>query len=180
MVSGFDPGSMPDSGEFSFDPENMPDMGGSKPSGMGGFSMRGSGANLNYSDDDLDNYSTIWEGEITKTGKADHRRVVTALKNISEGTDLETYLDIDNVLKYMAVHTFAVNMDSLSGSMAHNYYLYEYDGQLNILPWDYNLSLGGMSMGNDADATEVVNDAIDTPFSGTKFFDALLSNEARL
>lgn len=54
-------------------------------------------------------------------------------------------------------------MDSLSGSMAHNYYLYEYNGQLNIFPWDYNLSLGGMSMGNDADATEVVNDAIDTP-----------------
>ncbi len=62
----------------------------------------------------------------------------------------------------------------------HNYYLYEYDGQLNIFPWDYNLSLGGMSMGSDADATEVVNDAIDTPFSGTKFFDALLSNEEYL
>ena len=178
--SDFDPGSMPGSGELSFDPENMPDMGGSKPSGMGRFSMGGDGANLNYSDDDLDNYSTIWEGEITKTGKADHRRVVTALKNISEGTDLETYLDIDNVLKYMAVYTFAVNTDSLSGSMAHNYYLYEYDGQLNIFPWDYNLSLGGMSMGNDADATEVVNDAIDTPFSGTKFFDSLLSNEEYL
>lgn len=178
--SGFDPDNIPKSGEFSFDPENMPDMGDSKPSGIGGFSIGGGGANLNYSDDDLDSYSTIWEGEVTKTGKADHRKVVTALKNISEGTDLETYLDIDNVLKYMAVHTFAVNMDSLSGSMAHNYYLYEYDGRLNLFPWDYNLSLGGMSMGSDADATEVVNDAIDTPFSGTKFFDALLSNEVYL
>jgi len=176
----FDPNSMPSSDEFSFDAENIPDRGDSKPSGMGGFSMGGGGANLNYSDDDLDSYSTIWEGEITKTGKADHRKVVTALKNISEGTDLETYLDVDNILKYMAVHTFAVNMDSLSGSMAHNYYLYEYDGQLNLFPWDYNLSFGGMSMGNDADATAVVNDAIDTPFSGTKFFDALLSNEEYL
>ena len=89
-------------------------------------------------------------------------------------------MDVDNVLKYMAVHTFAVNMDSLSGSMAHNYYLYEYDGQLNIFPWDYNLSFGGMSMGSSGDATEVVNEAIDTPFSGTKFFDALLSNEEYL
>ena len=142
--------------------------------------MGGGGANLNYTDDDLESYSTIWEGEVTKTGKSDHRRVVTALKNISEGTDLEKYLDVDNVLKYMAVHTFSVNMDSLSGSMAHNYYLYEYDGRLNIFPWDYNLSLGGMAMGNDADATEVVNDAIDTPFSGTNFFDALLSNEEYL
>lgn len=173
--------SVPSMGGIDFSGFGMSDFEGmTPPSGIGGFSKGGGGANLNYSDDDLDSYSTIWEGEVTKTGKADHRKVVTALKNISDGTDLETYLDIDNVLKYMAVHTFAVNMDSLSGSMAHNYYLYEYDGQLNIFPWDYNLSLGGMSMGSDADATEVVNDAIDTPFSGTKFFDALLSNEEYL
>ena len=43
--------------------------------------------------------------------------------------------------------SFVVNDDSLSGTMAHNYYLYEYNGKLNILPWDYNLSFGGMSMG---------------------------------
>ena len=107
-------------------------------------------------------------------GNADHRRVVTALKNISGGTDLEKYLDVDNVLRYMAVHTFSVNMDSLSGSMAHNYYLYEYDGQLNIFPWDYNLSFGGMPAGLSSGASGVVNYAIDTPFSGTDFFDALL------
>ena len=144
--------------------------------GPGGFSMGGNGANLNYTDDDLDSYSTIWDSEITGTSDKDHRRVVTALKNISEGTDLEKYLDIDNVLKYMAVHTFAVNMDSLSGSMAHNYYLYEYDGQLNIIPWDYNLSFGGMSMGGSS-ASDMINDAIDTPFSGTQFFDSLLAND---
>ena len=174
----FDPSSKPGDGASS--PGGKPDRGDFDPSSMGGFSKSNGGANLNYSDDDLDSYSTIWDGEITGTGKADHRRVVTALKNISEGTDLEIYLDVDNVLKYMAVHTFAVNMDSLSGSMSHNYYLYEYDGQLNIFPWDYNLSFGGMSMGSNADATEIVNDAIDTPFSGTRFFDALLSNEEYL
>ena len=163
--------SMPDMSDF--DKSDFADKGG-------GSRGSGGGANLNYNGDDPDNYSTIWEGEITATGKADHRRVVEALKNISEGTDLEKYLDVDNVLKYMAVHTFAVNMDSLSGSMAHNYYLYEYDGQLNILPWDYNLSFGGMSMGSSGDATEMVNDAIDTPFSGTEFFNALLENEEYL
>ncbi len=79
------------------------------------------GSDLNYAGDDPDSYSAIWNGEVTNTGNADHRRVVTALKNISGGTDLEKYLDVDNVLRYMAVHTFSVNMDSLSGSMAHNY-----------------------------------------------------------
>ena len=85
-----------------------------------------------------------------------------------------------NLLKYMAVHTFAVNQDSLSGMMAHNYYLYESKGQLNILPWDYNLSFGGMSMGASNSASDVINYAIDTPFSGTKFFDTLLKNREYL
>ena len=138
------------------------------------------GADLNYTDEDLDSYQTIWDSEVSETSKGDHRRVVTAIKNISEGKNLEKYLDIDNVLKYMAVHTFAVNMDSLSGQMFHNYYLYEYEGKLNFFPWDYNLSFGGMPMGfmgNNGNSTSMVNDAIDTPFSGTKFFDTLLSND---
>ena len=64
--------------------------------GKGGFSMSGGGADLNYTDDELDSYETIWDGEITDTTKADHKRVVTALKNISEGNDLEDYMDVDN------------------------------------------------------------------------------------
>ena len=162
-----------------YKPDTM-EMGGDNAGGGFGMGSESAGADLNYTDDDLDSYQTIWDSEVTGTSKGDHRRVVTALKNISEGTDLEEYLDVDNVLKYMAVHTFAVNMDSLSGSMSHNYYLYEYDGQLNIFPWDYNLSWGGMNMGFTSDGTEMINDAIDTPFSGTDFFDSLLENEEYL
>ncbi len=154
-----------------------------QPGGMpfgGRFSMGSGGADLNYTDDDLDSYSTIWEGEVTDSGKKDHKRVVEALRNISQGRELEESLDIDNVLKYMAVHTFSVNLDSLSGNMAHNYYLYENDGKLNVIPWDYNLSFGGMGMGAGDGASGMINDAIDTPFQGTDFFDALLEDEAYL
>lgn len=174
-LPGADEGPKPGGREFP-DGEEPP-----KPDGRefpGGESFRsGNGANLNYTDDNLDSYSDIWEGEVTDTGQKDHRRVVTALKNISEGVNLEEYLDVNNILKYMAVHAFSVNMDSLSGNMAHNYYLYEQDGMLNILPWDYNLSFGGMNMGPENSASEVINDAIDSPFQGTEFFDALLENE---
>ena len=187
-------GEMPDGEDFPQkgempDGEDFPQM-GEAPNGevadikMGIMGGNG-GADLNYTDDDLDSYSTIWDGEITDSDKKDHKRVVEALKNISEGTDLETYMDVDNILKYMAVHTFVVNDDSPSGTMAHNYYLYEYNGKLNILPWDYNLSFGGMFMGGkmggqSSGATSVINDAIDTPFSITDFFDALLENEEYL
>lgn len=148
--------------------------------GKGARSMGGGGSDLNYTDDEPDSYTTIWEGAVTDTTDADHKRVITALKQIHSGTNLEEYLNVDAVLKYMAVHTFSVNLDSLAGNMAHNYYLYESAGQLNILPWDYNLAFGGMEKGNNNSAAETVNYPIDTPFSGTRFFDALLQDETYL
>ena len=163
------------SAEPSTDSGERPSMDFNFAGGKGGFSMSGGGADLNYTDDELDSYETIWDGEITTTTKTDHKRVVTALKNISEGNDLEDYMDIDNLLRYMAVHVFSVNEDSLSGTMAHNYYLYETGGKLNLIPWDYNLALGGMGSSNDA--TSVVNDAIDNAFSGTNFFATLMEDE---
>lgn len=168
------------------EPGQRPEGDAEPPGGMG---RNSGGADLNYTDDDLDSYETIWDGEVTKTNQADHERVVKALKNIAEGNDLETYMDIDNLLRYMAVHVFSVNEDSLSGTMAHNYYLYESDGKLSLIPWDYNLALGGMGgMGGGmpggsgeteerSEATSVVNSPIDDAFSGTDFFDTLLENE---
>ena len=173
--NNFDISQIPNMENFNI--SDLPNNGNNGNFSMSSMGGKG-GANLNYIDDDLDSYSTIWESSITDTTKSDHRRVVNALKNISEKNNIETYMDVDNLLKYMAVHVFSVNEDSLSGSMAHNYYLYEYNGKLNILPWDYNLSFGGMGMkGNSSD---IINDAIDTPFQGTNFFDALLENEEYL
>ncbi len=142
-----------------------------------GFQKNQNGADLNYTDDNKESYSAIWESSVADTKGSGYKKVIEALKHISEGSDIEDYLDTDNILKYMAVHTFVVNLDSLSGTMAHNYYLYESDGKLNILPWDYNLAFGGMEKGKEDGASETVNFPIDTPFSGTEFFDAMLENE---
>lgn len=161
---------------YLYKPDGM-NMGGRNEEG-GGFGFgRGGGANLNYTDDNLDSYGTIWACAVNDSKDEDHQRVVTALKNIHEGKDIEKYFDIDNILKYMAVHSFSVNNDSLSGSMAHNYYLYESGGKINIIPWDYNLSFGGMG---GSDATGMINDAIDNSYSSTRLFDAILTNEEYL
>ena len=168
-------GDQPSAGDgFGGQRGDLPELPENADPGQAGapFSAAG-GADLNYTDDELDSYATIWDGEVTNTAETDHKRVVTALKNIAEGTDLETYMDVDNLLKYMAVHAFSVNLDSLSGNMAHNYYLYESNGQLNLLPWDYNLAFGGF--GGSADS--VINSDILDPFAGTDFFDTLLENE---
>lgn len=153
---------------------NMPEKGNA----LGG-GMSSGGSDLNYIDDELDSYSTIWEGSVFKSSDKDHQRVVTSLKNISEGIDIEKSVDVESVLKYLAVHTFVVNLDSLSSNMAHNYYLYEESSILSLIPWDYNLAFGGFQ---SEDATSVINFPIDTPFSGVsmgnrKFFASLLENE---
>lgn len=147
--------------------------------GTGGFGS-GSAAALNYIDDDLDSYSVIWDSQVFSSTKSDHKRVVQALKNISEGTNLEQAMDVDSVLRYMAVQTFVVNLDGLSGNMAHNYYLYEKNGQLSLIPWDYNLAFGGF---RSSDASSTINFPVDTPFSSgvstedRQFFMALLNVE---
>ncbi|MCU6710479.1 CotH kinase family protein [Paenibacillus sp. J5C_2022] len=142
------------------------DMGGRGfPGGMNGAQ---NGVSLAYSDDAISSYSAIFDNADTKTTEEDHQRIITALKHLNDGTDLDTYVDVDAVLKYFAAHTVVVNMDSYTSTMGHNYYLYEHDGQISILPWDYNLAFGGFQGGT---AGDVVNLAIDTPVSGVSLED---------
>ena len=51
-------------------------------------------------------------------------------------------MDIEATLRYFVVNKFVDNYDSYTGTMLHNYYLYEENGKLSILPWDYNLAFG--------------------------------------
>ena len=41
---------------------------------------------------------------------------------------------MDQVIRYFVVHNFVCNFDSYTGSMIHNYYLYEKDGRLSMIP----------------------------------------------
>ena len=145
----------------------MPSFGGEMPSGMpgdfGGFGMGSSDVKLQYINDDADSYSNIFGSAKTDVSKADEKRLIEALKRLSNGENLENTVDIEAVINYFVVHNFVVNGDSYTGSMIHNYYLYENDGKMQMIPWDYNLAFGSfMSMGS---ATSSINDPIDTPLS---------------
>ena len=69
------------------------------------------------------------------------------LDAINNGGDIEKYIDVDEMLRYFAVNTALVNLDSYQGNMKHNYYLYEQNGVFSIIPWDYNMSFGGFGAG---------------------------------
>lgn len=128
--------------------------------GMGG--MGSSDVKLQYIDDDPDSYANIFDNAKTKVKKKDQARLIAALKKLSEGDT--SAVDTDAVAMYMAVHNFLCNGDSYTGSMVHNYYLYEKDGVMSMIPWNYNLAFGGFTGGSDATGT--VNTAIDTLVSG--------------
>ena len=136
-------------------------MGGGRGFFSGG--MGSEDVKLRYIDDDPASYSNIFENAKTDITEADQARLIASLKALSAGENLEEVLDIDQVLRYFVVHNFVCNGDSYTGSMVHNYYLYEKDGQLSMIPWDYNLAFGTFQ---SADATAEVNTPIDTPVSG--------------
>lgn len=128
---------------------------------MGGGMGSSNGANLVYTDDNKDSYSDIFDNSIFKTTTdSDEDKVIEMIKNLSEGTNLEKYLNVDEILRYFAVNTFLVNLDSYASNMKHNYYLYERDGVFEILPWDYNLSFGAFNIGT---ASNAINFPIDSP-----------------
>ena len=136
--------------------------GGFGGGGPGGFGMGSDDVKLRYIDDDPDSYSGIFDSAKTVVTNADKTRLISSLRKLSEQTDLEEVLDIDEVLRYFVVHNFVVNGDSYTGSMIHNFYLHEKDGKLSMIPWDYNLAFGSFQSN---DASSAVNDPIDTPLS---------------
>ena len=129
----------------------------------------GMGSDLSYTDDNYESYNVIWDSSVLgEVSDSDKQRVITALKNISSKENLEDYLDVDQMLRYIAANVVVLNDDSYFGNMLHNYYLYENNGVLSMLPWDYNLAFGAFEMGGNNDATSLVNRAIDDVVSSGK------------
>lgn len=168
-VSGEMP-ELPD-GEMPTMPEGLQAGGNGGPGGgMGSDDVK-----LQYIDDDPDSYANIFDNAKTDISEADEQRLIASLKKLSADEDLEDVLDTDEVLRYFVVHNFVVNGDSYTGSMIHNYYLYEQDGKLAMIPWDYNLAFGTFQS-NDADSA--VNDDIDAVLSDRPMQAWIFSDEA--
>ena len=160
VTSNSDTGKQRERGSVS-GKNNFANFGGM--GGFGGFGMGSSDVKLQYIDDDPDSYSNIFNNAKTDITKNDKERLIESLKKLSEGSDIETTVDVDEVIRYFVVHNFLCNGDSYTGSMIHNYYLYEEDGQLSMIPWDYNLAYGTFQ---GSDVTGTINSPIDTPVSG--------------
>lgn len=161
------PGGMPDmpAGGAMPDMPAMPDSfdssragGNFQPPDMdfgGGFGSS-TDVKLLYTDDNPASYPNIFNNAKTDITQADQARLIASLKALGEGD--ASVVDTEAVIRYMAVHNFLCNEDSYTGAMVHNYYLYEKDGVMAMIPWDYNLAFGTMRNTNAASA---VNTDID-------------------
>lgn len=170
----FQPGERPDRGTNSPDQPAVPEESAGnerdfpapgempEPPDFAGGGMGAADVKLQYTDDDPESYANIFENAKTAVTDADEKRLIEALKKLGEGDP--SALDMEQVLRYFVVHNYVCNGDSYTGSMVHNYYLYEEEGRLSMIPWDYNLAFGTFQA---QDAPAMVNDPIDTPLSVT-------------
>ena len=95
-------------------------------------------------------------------GNTNITKLITVLNNTTAENkeQLESILDIDSVLKAIAINTVTGNYDSYSGSKAHNYYLLYSEGKFSYLGWDYNMSMGGFSEDGGASVTADVSSPV--------------------
>lgn len=124
---------------------------------------------LRYTGDDPDLYDNIFRNAKFSTSDASRERLIQALQILSTGENLEQAVEVDAVLRYFTVQVFVMNWDSYLGRTGHNYFLYEEEGRITILPWDYNLAFGTYALGMEEpirDPNILINYPIYTPAEG--------------
>ena len=124
---------------------------------------------LQYLGEDPANYDNIFRNAKFDYTATDQQRLIGALKTLDSGENLSSAVQVDQALRYFVVQVFVMNWDSYVGHTGHNYFLYEENGLLSILPWDYNLAFGTYSLGMTHPITDpnvLVNYPIYTPAPG--------------
>lgn len=135
----------------------------------------------------LSDYSGIWENDTEKLEKYSGSmnmvfkwiKILNGLSVDSNCNDskykekVELIVNVDSLIRYFAVNTYLVNLDSYLSGMAQNYVLsINKSGYMNIYPWDYNNSFGSFSIRN---SEEMINYDISNPA-----FDKKLDNKPLL
>lgn len=124
---------------------------------------------LGYITDDTAGYENIFRNSKFDVDEADRRRLVEALYVLNTEENLESAVNVDQVLRYFSVQVFVMNWDSYIGPTGHNYFLYEENGQISMLPWDYNLAFGTYCLGKTRPIKNpnlLINYPVDTPWEG--------------
>jgi len=114
----------------------------------------------------IDYASESYSGLELKTNEeTSQKQILVDFIAALQSSEPASLLNLDLFLRYLAVNTFLVNLDSYQGPFAHNFYLYQdindQGEQITMLPWDYNMSINGFPAGCSSDIA--TNFLIDQP-----------------
>ena len=98
------------------------------------------GCDFKYNGEDLSKYSNIFNNAKTKISEDDKLRLLNSIRILNNSEDISSVLNLDILIPYFVVHNFVCSEDGYTCKTLHNYYLYEKDGKMTLLPWDYNIS----------------------------------------
>lgn len=104
---------------------------------------------------DLNSLSLFEQKNGKDESKADLQSLIEKLAEmpLEEKGDIESILDVDSVLKYIAINTLLGNYDSYLGASCENFYLVANDSKFSIIPWDFNLAFGAQKKDNGVSVT---------------------------
>ncbi|MBI5510508.1 MAG: CotH kinase family protein [Deltaproteobacteria bacterium] len=112
------------------------------------------GGDLTYHGASIDAYGGGLAYELkTNEDVADYSGLIHFLDVLNNTADadfkaaIEPVFDVELFLKWLALNTLLVSLDSYAGSIAHNFYLYDNPttGRFALIPWDYNEAFGHFS-----------------------------------
>ncbi|MBY0013309.1 CotH kinase family protein [Paenibacillus typhae] len=115
-------------------------------------------------------YETLTYDTGTEDDKASLKNFISVLNAMPDGEkgDIESVLDVDSALKYIAANAVLGNYDSYNGDKGHNYLLYgDANGKYTVIPWDMNMSFNGYSGGGGGRGQDVAGTAAGTAANGT-------------
>jgi hypothetical protein len=125
-------------------------------------------------------YNAKWRGTDRQWERViEFARVVNRTEDAEFERAIDTILDVDRFLRFLACHVLLGNLDSFLGT-GHNYYLYLDDAtdRFVFLPWDLDLSFGGFFMAGSVE--ELADLSLQHPHQGNnRLIDRLLQNPAR-
>jgi hypothetical protein len=125
-------------------------------------------------------YNAKWPGTDRQWERViEFARVVNQADDREFEAAIDTLLDVDRFLRFLACQVLLGNLDSFLGS-GHNYYLYLDDAtnRFVFLPWDLDLAFGGFFLSGSVD--ELANLSLEHPHQGNnRLIDRLLQNPAR-
>lgn len=109
--------------------------------------MRGHNGSLNFLGQDSVCYYEFYEMK-SKHGWNDLIELVQTLE--TKPDEIENVLNVDRALWMLAYNNVLVNLDSYTGRLCHNFYIYkDSTGRFNTIPWDMNMNFGGFRFLDD-------------------------------